>query len=156
MRYVTRYPILYLCTNTHTAVWYYIEEGSIQKITELHEPQSTYSDNEGFFRTSGRGGTTVRAGAPSHDNWTWQEEAKHHFKSVAEQTAALWREHEYRHMVVTVPVTEKNIVSRYFHDHLPNISIMYTYGNVVHKDEQDLYTLATKILQQQVPQYRVS
>lgn len=141
-----RYPTLFLSTNTHGAVWYLVENRRLTKLDERHEQPAHYSDNEGFFQTSGPGGSMIRAGAPKKDKWLWQEETKHHLRKVAEHTADIWQHRTFQHLIISVPEHEKHQLERLIKHQLPHVPVLYQYGNYTNMQEKRLYLLADKLL----------
>jgi len=142
------YPSLLTVINGDKALFYQINETSVDSLDSMNEPKDTYSDKEGFFSSSAPG-HTMGGGAPDIMNEQEHEHSKKHIRNTVNRMKDICRSHSFQHITVTIPTQLKQIIQSELSHILSNEDVHIVDGNFGHAHEEQLRELFLKSIRPQ-------
>lgn len=136
----SHYPSLFVTMNTHEAVWYRINERSTEKIRDASLKKESYTDHEGFFASSGRG-VSMSGGEPDVVTRLRDEEERVNMRGLVKQTAEIWKQEKFVHLVCAAPKQLKNLAAKELKKLLPSVPAKYVYGNYTYETKKRIREL---------------
>lgn len=134
------YPSLLIVANAHRAKWFLILENGLILLEEYFQAKETFSDKEGFFKTSDRG-ISMRAGMPDILHSERDHEENEMITAVAKKTAGIWNPRLYAHCVLITPARFKRAFLRGVIKRIRIPNIFFYPGNYVNEAPKKLETL---------------
>lgn len=100
-------PSLLIVLGGRDGVFYFAHDGKIEKVGSCSVQVPKYTDNEGFFRTRGRGGMAVSGSVREFDKEDLQ---KKFAKECVSALKAIQKDHDFDDVYLYVPARTKNLV----------------------------------------------
>jgi len=142
------YPSLFIVLNGDKALFYQINEASIDSLDSMNEPMDTFSDKEGFFASSAPG-HAMGGGAPDDSNEQDHEHTKKHIRHSVERLKDICSSHTFQHITFTVPTQLKQTVQHELSNTFSDREIHIIDGNYGHAHQDQIRELFLKSIRPQ-------
>jgi len=101
------HPALLIVLGGREGVFYFAKDGQIEQVGSSSVSVPKYSDNEGFFRTRGRGGMSISGSVREFDKNELQKKFANACVSTLKQ---IQKAHSFEETYLFVPARLKNLI----------------------------------------------